>query len=84
MVTRLTPEFADSVHLSLNPIKRHVEVDAMLNDPAIVGNEVKVLANPSMLNYNPDEEARILIIYTMLPILGRHALRKAATSLGVM
>lgn len=79
MEPKLTQDFAHSVELSINPFTRHQQVSAMLKDPAIVGEGIRIEPNfPTVLS----RQGEVVVgIYTVLPLLGRRALKRAAATL---
>ena len=82
MGRRLTPEFAEFVDLSRNPLKRNSEVRELLDDPSIVGEDVKVEVNPpSVVSVTG---GNVLIMNSVIPLLGRSSLKRAAKSLEVL
>lgn len=79
MDRQLTPEFAESVHLSFNPIKRRHQVDAILHDPNMVGEDVIVPQNSKVIaNVTSEAPVEIEFREPFSPILGRTALKKVA------
>ncbi len=79
MLGELTPEYARTVELPLNPFRRHRIVAEMLDDPRFVG-DVQVVTNPTHA-VETSENSTTLIGYTVFPFLGRRTLKKTAQAL---
>lgn len=82
MDRHLTREFAESVQLSLNPIRRRRQVDAILHDSNMVGDDV-IVPNCSRVvaDVTSKEPVEIEFRDPFSPILGRAALKKVANIL---
>jgi|GEM_PF-881640 len=80
---QLTPEFAETVQLPINPISRHRRVAALLLEPEVIGDGVHVLtdervvvdeeANGHKISMYPAGDEPIIKNY-----LGRNALKRVA------
>lgn len=71
-----TPQEAKEIDLSVNPLKRHRQVESYLANMA-VGADVEILINPNAIIIE-DSDPRTLALYTVSPILGRRALVRVA------
>ncbi|MBI1856791.1 hypothetical protein HY003_00815 [Candidatus Saccharibacteria bacterium] len=79
MPPKLDADFARSVELSINPLTRHHQVDKLLHDPEIVGNDINFLFNPdSLVTTNPETVVALDRSVLLYPWLGRNALKQAA------
>ncbi len=82
MNEKLTPEFAESVILPKNPIRRHLKVLGILADREMVG-ERHVVVNPKgEVRFFPDQET--IIAYSIWPLPGRGVLKDVARTIEVM
>lgn len=82
MDEKLTVAFAENVELSRNPLRRHREVLDIVADPEMVG-DLQVVFNPSRA-VRTEKGGRTLISNTLLPVLGRRALKGIAKTIEVI
>jgi hypothetical protein len=80
----LTREFVDTVELSKNPIRRHFQVKGLLNDPEMLGEGVRVLVNGVPPQEYINGNRAVIEINTVLPLVGRDALRKTVSVLDTL
>lgn len=83
MPVALTPEYAETVRLSWNPLKRDQQVAHILGDRSMVGEGV-VIDMPPFTFQEPSGDHVVRIGISARIFLGRRALRQVARQLDML